>query len=105
MPLTPSRACRPNPRTSPTPSKPSAGDMDDNDDGNDSDDVDIDSEDSDDDKGEEDEDSSSACATPDLADGLNDVAPMFGLNELIDSHGQFFPEWNDIPSVSCYSFP
>lgn len=51
---------------------------------------------------EEDMDSSSACATPDMADGLDDigVAPSsFGLAELIDSHGNFFPEWTEVPGL------
>uniref|UniRef100_A0A0R3WXL5 CAF1C_H4-bd domain-containing protein n=1 Tax=Hydatigena taeniaeformis TaxID=6205 RepID=A0A0R3WXL5_HYDTA len=57
--------------------------------------------------GEEDEeeevDSSSACATPDMADGLDDdvgVAPSsFGLAELMESHGNFFPEWTEMPGL------
>ncbi|KAL5965631.1 Cytosolic carboxypeptidase 1 [Taenia solium] len=51
---------------------------------------------------EEEMDSSSACATPDMADGLDDVgvAPsLFGLAELIDSHGNFFPEWTEVPGL------
>ncbi|KAL5104064.1 Cytosolic carboxypeptidase 1 [Taenia crassiceps] len=54
------------------------------------------------DEDEEDMDSSSACATPNMADGLEDtgVTPSsFGLAELIDSHGKFFPEWTEVPGL------
>ena len=54
-----------------------------------------------------DEDSSSACATPDIADGLDgiDAVPTtFGLAELKESHGAFFPEWTDLPNfVGSYA--
>ena len=48
------------------------------------------------------EDSSSACATPDITDGLDgiDAAPTtFGLAELMESHGSFFPEWTELPGM------
>ncbi|EUB56457.1 Cytosolic carboxypeptidase [Echinococcus granulosus] len=56
----------------------------------------------------EEEDSSSACATPDMADGLEDVglAPsLFGLAELMESHGSFFPEWTELPGLVDYLVP
>ncbi|VDK23134.1 unnamed protein product [Taenia asiatica] len=56
----------------------------------------------DEDEEEDEMDSSSACATPDMADGLDDVgvAPSsFGLAELIDSHGNFFLEWTEVPGL------
>ncbi|KAM7534328.1 hypothetical protein Aperf_G00000108142 [Anoplocephala perfoliata] len=50
----------------------------------------------------DDPNSSSACATPDILDGMDDFDAMptkFGLSELLESHGAFFPEWKEVPGL------
>lgn len=47
-------------------------------------------------------DSSSACATPDILDEMADFDALptkFGLAELLESHGAFFPEWREVPGL------
>uniref|UniRef100_A0A5K3EM76 Pepdidase_M14_N domain-containing protein n=1 Tax=Mesocestoides corti TaxID=53468 RepID=A0A5K3EM76_MESCO len=75
-------------------------------------DVEDDEEEEDEEEEEEDEDDeemldgdSSDFTTPDLVDQINELGTTFGLVELMESHGKFFPEWDDVPSIGHSRLP
>lgn len=44
----------------------------------------------------------SSCGTPDIQDEIGDIgasATKLGLEELLKSHGRFFPEWKEVPGL------